>query len=157
MRRGVPPNTRATIPPSMAEIVLLHAHQTKRRLAQNAIPLAGTALLLAGIAVLTGTPARAPGITAVVAGAALMALSPRLLVSWELTYKGHAIRFENNVVFGERLYVDGRRFTNGMLGYRKTLQAVIRTGDGIGDRIVAESDAGLTIFKIRIVAESVDA
>jgi hypothetical protein len=69
-------------------------------------------------------------------------------------YKGHTIRFENSVVFGERLYIDGVRITKGVLGFHKTLQGVIHSGNGSGDRIIAHSEAGLTMFKIRIVAES---
>ena len=140
----------------MTETVLLDAHETRRRLLQNAVPILGAAGVLAGIAVLVASHGAAviQGPVAIVAGLVLLLLSPRVLVSWELSYKGHTIRFENNVVFGERLYIDGTRITNGVLGFRKTLQGVIRTGQGAGDRITAESEAGLTMFKIRIVAES---
>lgn len=140
----------------MNETVLLDAHDTKRRLLQNAGPLAGAALLLAGISVLVGPRSAlvVQGSVAILAGVLLIAWSPRIVVSWQLVYKGHTIRFENHVVFGERLYIDGARITRGVLGYHKTLQGVIRTGDGAGDRITAESEAGLTIFKIRIVAQA---
>jgi hypothetical protein len=140
----------------MTETVLLDAHQTRRRLLQNAVPILGAAGVLAGIAVLVASHGAAviQGPVAIVAGLVLMLLSSRVLVFWELSYKGHTIRFENNVVFGERLYLDGTRITKGVLGFRKTLQGVIRTGQGAGDRITAESEAGLTMFKIRIVAES---
>jgi len=139
----------------MTETVLLETHETRRRLLQNAVPLCGGGLLLAGIAVLAGArTGRIEGVITVFAGAVLMALAPRCVVRWQVTYKGHTIRFENNVVFGERLYIDRARFTGGMLGHRRTLQGVIRTGEGAGDRITAESEAGLTIFKVRLVAES---
>jgi hypothetical protein len=140
----------------MTETVLLDTHDTKRRLLQNAVPVTGTALFLAGIAVLVG-PASAlvlQGSVAIAVGLVLLLLSPRVVVAWQLPYKGHTIRFENNVVLGERLFIDGTRITKGVLGYHKTLQGVIRTGDGAGDRITADSEAGLTIVRIRIVAES---
>ena len=139
----------------MAQTVLLDTHETRRRLLQNALPMLGGALILAGIAIMV-PPVRATGqgMVGLVLGVALLAWSPRVLVRWDLQYKGHAIRFENSVLFGERLYIDGVRITKGMLGYRKTLQGVIRDGDGAGDRITAESEAGLTIFRLRILAES---
>ena len=141
---------------AMTQTVLLDTHETTRRLLQNAVPVAGASLLLAGLAVLVGSRGVAvvQGSAAIVAGVGLMALAPRVLVSWEVRYKGHGIRFENSVVFGERLYIDGTRITKGVLGLRKTLQGVIRTGEGLGDRITAESEAGLTMLRIRIVADS---
>jgi hypothetical protein len=140
----------------MTDTVLLDAHETKRRLLQNFVPLAGVAGILAGVAVLVGSHGAAvvQGPVAILAGLTLIAVSPRVLVSWDLSYKGHAIRFENSVVFGERLFIDGAKITKGAFGYHKTLQGVIRTGNGAGDRITADSEAGLTMFKVRIVAQS---
>jgi hypothetical protein len=140
----------------MTETVLLDAHQTARRLLQNVVPVAGAAGVLAGIAVLVASHGAAiiQGPVAIVAGLVLLVLAPRVLVSWQLSYKGHAIRFEHSVVFGERLYIDGARTTKGVFGRHKMLQGVIRTGQGAGDRITADSEAGLTMFKIRILAEA---
>ena len=140
----------------MTETVLLDTHETKRRLLQNVVPLLGLAGVLAGSAVLAGSHGAAivPGTVAIVAGACLLAMSPRVLVSWDVSYKGHTIRFENSVIFGERLSIDGVRITKGVFGVHKTLQGVIRSGNGAGDRITAESEAGVTMFRIRIVAEA---
>jgi hypothetical protein len=139
----------------MARTILIDTHDTKRRLLQNGVPLLAGGLILAGIAVMV-PPVRATGqgTVAVVMGVALLAWSPWLLLRWDVQYKGHAIRFQNSVLFGEQLYIDGLKITQGILGFRKTLQGVIRDGEGAGDRIRAESEAGLTIFRIRIVAET---
>ena len=138
----------------MTRSVLLDAHDSVRRLLQNTLPLAGTALLLAGIAVIVSRHATMQGAIGMALGAGMLLTTPFVLVSFEVPYKGHVIRFEHHVVFGERLYIDGVRFTSGVLGYRKTLRGVIRSGEGEGDRISAECEAGLTIFSVRIVAET---
>jgi len=138
-----------------SETVLLDTHSTKRRLMQNGLPLVGAALMLAGIAVMVApTRAYIQGSIGVLLGVVLIGSAPRVLLKWTVTYKGHTIRFENSVLFGERLFIDGVRITAGALGYRKTLSGLIQSGDGQGDRIKAESEAGLTIFRLRIVAES---
>src|SRR5689334_19271915 len=141
----------------MTPTILLDAHETRRRLLQNSLPLAGIALVLAGSAVIIGPPhANLQGFLAVGVGLLLMAWAPRVLVQWAVEYKGHSIRFENSVIFGERLFIDDTRITSGIFGYRKSLQGVIRTGEGKGDRITAESEAGLTIFKLRLLVEPGD-
>jgi len=138
----------------MTPMILLDTHETRRRLLQNSLPLAGIGLVLAGSAVIIGPPhAYAQGFLAVGIGLALLVWAPQVLVQWTVQYKGHTIRFENSVIFGERLYIDDTRITSGIFGYRKSLQGVIRTGDGKGDRITAESEAGLTILKLRILVE----
>jgi hypothetical protein len=138
----------------MAETVLLDTHNTRRRLLQNGLPLVGAALVLAGIAVMVApTRARIQGGIGIVLGLGLIASAPRVLLRWDIDYKGHAIRFENHILFGERLLIDGVRVARGGLGIRRTLRGVIPSGDGKGEQIRAESEAGLTIFKVRIVAQ----
>src|SRR6185503_8887696 len=104
---------------SASPVTLLDASDTRRRLLQQGLPLAGAGLLLCGIGILASSGGRAW-----VAGSALVALgvlavgaAPLVLVSWDLDYKGHRIRFENSPVFGERLYIDGERISQGALGY----------------------------------------
>jgi hypothetical protein len=141
----------------MTQTVLLDTHETRKRVLQNGLPLVGMALVLAGSAVIIGpTQAYLQGFLGVALGLVLMAWAPRVLVRWSLQYKGHEIRFENSVIFGERLFIDDTRITSGIFGYRKSLQGIIRSGDGKGDRVTAESEAGLTIFKIRILVEPAD-
>ena len=138
-----------------APIVLLEEKDTRNRLRQQAVPLAGAILVITGMAILAlrDESSKLTGGLMLAGGVALMLASPQLLVAWDVTYKGHAIRFENSVVFGERLIIDEERFSAGVLGYRKTLIGTLRTGQGIGDRIRAESVAGIVQFEIRIVAE----
>jgi hypothetical protein len=139
----------------MRQTVLLHTHVTTRRLLQTVMPLLGTALLLAGVAVMVGRQATMQGSLAIAVGAGLMIAASRVTVAWDVPYKGHVIRFTHHVVFGDRLAIDGARVTGGLAG-RRTLLGVIRAGDGAGERIRAESEAGLTILRVKILAESHD-
>jgi len=141
----------------MSQTVLLDTHDTKRRLLQTGLPFGGIALGLAGAAVIMGPHVAGQGWPAVIAGLVLIAWAPRVRVWWTVFYKGHTIRFEHHTVFGDRLYIDDTRITKGAFGYRRTLRGVIRTGEGKGDRISAESEAGLTIFRLRLMARSPDA
>jgi hypothetical protein len=136
--------------------ILLDAADTNRRLVQQVVPLAGAILIVAGLAVAgrSTDASRLFGGLAAGFGAGLLVAAARPLIHWDLAYKGHIIRFENHSVLGERLYIDGERISSGPFGYRKTLQGVIKSGDGAGDRITSESEAGVLQFRCRIVAES---
>jgi hypothetical protein len=139
---------------SAPPVILLDASDSRRRLLQQGLPLAGAGLLLCGIGVLVSSAGRGwlVGGVLITLGVLAVAAAPALLVSWEVDYKGHRIRFENSPVFGERLFIDGERISDGPLGYAKTLRGVIRSGDGAGERITAQSTAGLFQFRCRIVA-----
>jgi hypothetical protein len=135
--------------------VILEASDTRRRLVQQLVPLAGAALLIGGVllAAMGEGAIRVAGFLLVAASIASFAIMPRARLDWEVSYKGHVIRFENHPVFGERLFIDDRRISSGAFGYRKTLEGTIRGGEGDGDRIVAESRAGVLAFDVRLSAE----
>jgi hypothetical protein len=139
-----------------APTLLLQGSDTRNRIRQQAVPIMGAAGLIAGLALLAvrGESARLSGGIMVGAGVALLLAAPQLLVAWDVEYKGHAIRFENSVLFGERLYIDEERFSSGPFGYQKVLEGTITTGQGAGDRIRSESTAGLFRFDCRITAEA---
>jgi hypothetical protein len=134
---------------------LLDAGDTSRRLLQQALPVAGLLCILGGIGLFVSSPGRSPvpAVALIVAGAGALFSAPWLRVRWTVGYKGHRIRFQNDPVFGERLYIDDESFSSGPLGYAKTLEGTIRSGDGAGERITARSVAGLITFRCRITAE----
>jgi hypothetical protein len=138
------------------QTVLLDAEARLRRVVQNLLPLAGAFLGAAGIAQLIRRDAGggAWASLAVVVGGVLIAASTRYLIGWNVSYKGHTIRFENDPCFGERLFIDGALVDRGGLGVHMTLRGMIGAGDGAGERITATSRAGLTTFSCRIAVES---
>jgi membrane-bound ClpP family serine protease len=139
----------------MDVVTLLDASDTGRRLLQQGLALAGAALIVAGVVLMvTGDGAmRGLGAIAVVAGVGSLFAASSVLVRWEVPYGGHIVRFENSVVFGERLVIDGERFTAGVLGYRKVIEGEIRRGSRAGTRIRAESVAGVVRFRCKLSVE----
>jgi hypothetical protein len=87
-------------------------------------------------------------------GLVLIAVSLRSVVAWDVTYKGHAIRFQNDSCFAEQLYIDGQRVARGGVGYVMELSGTIPSGEGAGETIRATSRAGVLSFSCRIVAIS---
>lgn len=132
---------------------LLDATDTAGRLLQHGSTLAGVLLLAMAIPLfgreqgvsLLGTLAVALGMIALVCGV-------RVKIRWEVPYKGHSIRFENDPLRGEKLFIDGEQVARGGLGVRFVLQGHIRDGEGAGDRIEAVSYAGLAVFRCQITA-----
>ena len=131
-------------------VVLLDASDTRRRLTKQALVLVSAAFTVSGVVAALGGAARWTGLALVVAGLLILVVASRLVVRWEVHYVGHVIRFENSVVFGERLYFDGVRSSAGALGYRKVIEATIARGTSAGERVRAESVAGLVRFQCRI-------
>lgn len=87
-------------------------------------------------------------------GVVFMAAGFRVKVRWTVPYKGHQIRFENDPFRGEALFIDGAPCGRGKMGISNTLSGVIASGNGAGDRIVAESEAGFLAFRCRITADT---
>jgi hypothetical protein len=138
------------------ETVLLEAADTQRRLIQTIGPIAGTLLGAAGVATWVsaggGPSAIAASSTAI--GLVLIVVSLRTVIGWDVSYKGHAIRFQNDPCFAERLYIDGQLVARGGIGLVMELSGVIRSGEGAGDTIRATSRAGVFSFSCRIAARS---
>jgi phage baseplate assembly protein gpV len=136
-------------------MTLLEETDTRRRVLQQILVLAGGALVVAGLAACAFVHGAARGLSlaAVVAGAALIVAASRVLVRWEVPYEGHIIRFENSVVFGERLIIDGERITRGALGYSKVLEGTIKRGSRAGQTSRAESEAGVIRFRCKLTVE----
>jgi hypothetical protein len=136
-----------------AHTVLLDARATWSRLVQVVGPLAGTLLGAVGIAQLVregGGGAWAGPVA--VAGAILILATLMYSISWEVSYKGHRIRFQNHPCLAERLFVDGRIVDRGKVGVLNVLFGTIEAGEGAGDLITAISRAGFSTFSCRITA-----
>jgi hypothetical protein len=136
-----------------AELTLLDATDTKRRILQHALILDGILLLLVAGALIKATDnLKLPGMIVLAVGLVSILLGLFVKVRWTVTYKGHVIRFENDPFRGERLFIDDDLVAKGGLGVRMVLQDSIKQGAGTGDRITAVSEAGLFRFRCRITA-----
>ncbi len=131
-------------------MVLLDTTDRTRRVLQHGAIFAGILLLLVTLRFLD-PPDRQPRAVATAAvGVTLLVLATRISQRWDVTYKGHQIRYVNNALTGERLWLDGRMAGKGKLGIKSEIRATIADGDGRGDAIVARSTAGLVSFQCRI-------
>jgi hypothetical protein len=126
--------------------------RTRRRLQHGAI-LAGILLLAATLGLLDPPERRLAAVGTAAAGLILLGAAARISQRWDAAYKGHAIRYVNNPLAGERLWIDGRLAGKGRIGIVSEIRATIAGGDGRGDVIVARSTAGLLTFQCRITAE----
>jgi hypothetical protein len=125
--------------------------RTRRRLQHGAI-LVGILLLLVTLGLLD--PAVRPwGIASLAAGFSLLGAATRIDQEWSVDYKGHRVRYVNNPILGEKLFIDGERAGTGKIGIRSEIRAPIKQGDGAGDVIVARTTAGLMSFRCVIDAE----
>src|SRR5262245_9477163 len=142
--------------PLQSEHVLLEASNTRDRVVQAVLPLLGVMLGIGGVTLLVraggGLSIVSVGMT--VAAVGLIVLPLRTIIAWDLTYKGHAIRFENDPCFGERLLIDGQLVDRGGLGLHMELIGRIASGAGASDIIRVTSFAGIPTFRCRIVAVS---
>ena len=142
------------------EHLLLDVTDTTRRRLQHGAVLAGVLVLM-----FAGALAKRPGGIAlalgmVATGFALFGIAAVIKQNWAVTYKGHAIRFENNPFLGEKLFIDDQLAGKGKIGYRSESRGVIAAGDGAGDTIIASTEAGSLRLHCRItthVPEAADA
>jgi hypothetical protein len=134
-------------------LVLLDETDTRRRILQHALILDGLLLLLiAGALIKTTDNLMLPGGIVLTVGLVSLLLAFFIKQRWTVPYKGHVIRFENDALRGERLFIDDDLVAKGGLGVRMVLQGSIKQGAGTGDRITAVSEAGLLRFRCRITA-----
>lgn len=139
---------------------LLDRTDRARRVLQLSVVWIGVALLfLAGAVLRESIQGRAGliGGSFAVLGLAVMASGLLIKVRWDLDYKGHRIRFDNDPFTGERLFIDDVKVAKGGIGLRMVLTGVIPAGEGAGDVITAIAEAGLWKFRCRIVAEEAGA
>jgi hypothetical protein len=141
--------------PSPSATILLDAEDRRRRILQHALVLSGVVLLsIAGILFRrTHAALSVPGAGFALAAIVAFAAGYRMKVRWSVPYKGHAVVFENDPFRGEGLFIDRVLCGRGRMGIRNTLTGFIASGEGAGDRITADSEAGYLAFRCRIIAE----
>ena len=134
---------------------LLDAVDRGRRILQHGLVLLGVVLLALSGLLFRKTHAglSAPGAVAGIVGVAAILAGFVVKIRWRVAYRGHEIRFENDPFRGEALFIDGAACARGKMVRRNTLTGVVASGDGAGDRIVAQSEAGYLAFRCRIDAE----
>jgi hypothetical protein len=141
---------------TLLQTVVLDARATTRRWFQLVAQAGIAPLMIVG----GGMVLRAQGTDLIigalmlVAVVVLVAIELRYPLGWEAVYKGHAIRFRNHPIFGERLYVDDQLVDRGRFGRSVTLRGTIERGAGAGERITAHVQSAATFLSCRIVAES---
>lgn len=139
----------------MLQVVLLDEETRSRRLLQVITQASfGPLVVLGTLLTLTGGTFTTIGVVFLAACAVLVGHELRNPLGWEVTYKGHRIRFQNHPLFGERLYIDGALADRGRFGFEVTLRATIEQGRGAGERITAYVSGNFTRLACRIVAES---
>jgi hypothetical protein len=129
--------------------------RTQRRLQHGAV--LGGIVLLASTLALLDPPGRRPwALVTAATGLALLAVAMRIDQRWTVTHKGHQVRFVNNPMRGEKLFIDDAHVASGKLGIRSEIRGAITHGDGIGDVVVVRTVARLLTFRCRIDVEPAD-
>lgn len=134
---------------------LLDETDTRQRAKQHMLILAALADMFLGVALAVGMVSynpmvRVAGLALIGGGVFMALLASRIRQRWEIGYEGHRIRFENDPIFGEKLFIDDHLVARGGLGFSRRLEGDIPSGGGAGDRIVALSEARFTSFRCRI-------
>ena len=138
-----------TTPMNSPAVTLLDETDVVKRLTQHSATLLGIVVLLSAAKVADRNTRLSLAIIGV--GLALLVVPALVRQIWEVAYKGQRIRFVNNPLSGENLFVDGVRVARGKLGFHTETRAVLSSGDTL--KVVA--DAGLFTFRCRIFVEPV--
>lgn len=138
---------------------LLDETDTRQRTRQHVLILGGIADMVIGLALASGMVSynpvvRVAGMAVIAGGLAMTLLASRIRQRWEVGHEGHRIRFENDPIFGEKLFIDDHLAARGGLGFSRRLEGDVQSGPAVGDRIVALSEAGFTSFRCRIEAHT---
>ena len=128
-------------------VTLLDETDVVKRLLQHGAILAGIVVL--GSAAAVADRNKTLALTIIAAGLGLLVVSMMVQQIWDVSYKSHRIRFVNNPLRGERLYVDGVRVARGKIGFRSEMHAAISSGELL--KVVA--DAGFFRLRCRIFVE----
>ncbi|HEX6250307.1 MAG TPA: hypothetical protein VFZ56_02605 [Gemmatimonadaceae bacterium] len=138
---------------------LLDETDTSQRIRQHVLIFGGVLDVVIGVALASGmisydAVVRVAGLAVIAGGVAMVLLASRIRQRWQAGYQGHRIRFENDPIFGEKLFIDDHLVARGGLGFSRRLEGDIQSGPAAGDRIVALSEARLTSFRCRIEAHT---
>lgn len=138
---------------------LLDETDTGQRMRQHVLIFGGILDMVIGLALASGMVSynpvvRVAGVAVIAGGVAMVLLASRIRQRWQVGYEGHRIRFENDPIFGERLFIDDHLVARGGLGFSRRLEGDIQSGPAAGDRIVALAEARFTSFRCRIEAHT---
>jgi hypothetical protein len=136
---------------------LLDVTDRTRRVVQHGAVFAGIAVLLLAKAAANRPGGLALTLWMMAAGLALFVMAAFIKQKWMVVYKGHGVRYENNPFLGEKPFIDNKIGGKGKVGYRSEMRAVIPAGDGVGDSVIARTEAGLLSLRCRIYAQGADA
>jgi hypothetical protein len=135
------------------EHLLLDVTDRTRRPLQHGAVFAGVLVLMVAGAVAKRPDGTALALWMIAGGLALFGVAAVIKQKWVVTYKGHEIRFENHPFLGEKLFIDNQLAGKGKVGYRSESRGVIAAGDGVGDTVIARTEAGLLAVHCRITAQ----
>ena len=113
----------------------------------------GVLILIAASGLVNNPSTFTWGLAAIGLGLAALAATAFIEQRWEVSYRGHRIRYVNNPYTGEKLFVDDQLAARGKIGIKSEMRATITSGDGQGDIVVAQSLAGLVQFRCKIFVE----
>lgn len=130
---------------------LLDETDTAIRARQHASIFAGIFLLLVSRVLVESSSTSAFSFIAIGAAIMLFVLGATSDQQWELEYQSHRIRYRNNPLRGERLFIDDRPVARGKFGYRSEMRATLPNS---GETLVVQSEAGWLRFRCHIFIAS---
>lgn len=130
---------------------LLDETDTAIRVRQHASIFAGILLLLVSRVLVETSSSSMPSLFVIGVAVMLFVLAATSDQRWELEYQGHQIRYHNNPLRGERLFIDDRGVARGKFGFRSEMRATLPNS---GETLVVQSEAGLWRFRCHIFVPS---
>lgn len=130
---------------------LLDETDTAIRARQHASIFAGIFLLVLSRALVEGSSTSGVSMIAIGAAVMLFVLAATSDQQWELEYQSHRIRYRNNPLRGERLFVDDKAVAKGKFGVHSEMRTTLPNS---GETLVVQSEAGLLQFRCHIFVES---
>ncbi|MFY9253441.1 MAG: serine/threonine-protein kinase [Fuerstiella sp.] len=136
---------------------LLDVTETRYRTLHHVTFIAANLLVLVAIvvALVSGRAFAAIPAGLLLAAIVTMIVSVQLKkqLVWEVTYKGHLIRFDNGGMLAEKLYLDDGLVQKGGFGTKMEIRTKIKAGEGLGDEIIVWFTAAFRYCRCRIDVE----
>ncbi len=136
---------------------LLDVTETRYRTLHHATFIAGSLLFFVAIviAIFAGKGYVLVTVGLLLSAIVTLTISVRLKkkLVWEVTYKGHTIRFDNGGMLAEALYLDDGLVQKGGFGTNMEIRTKIKAGEGLGDEIIVWFTAAFRFCRCRIDVE----
>ena len=130
---------------------LLDETDTAIRARQHASIFAGIFLLLLSRALVESSSTSGFSMIAIGAAIMLFVLGATSDQQWELEYQSHRIRYRNNPLRGERLFIDDKAVARGKFGVHSEMRTTLPNS---GETLGVHSQAGLLPLRCHIFIES---